>query len=38
MTEIGVREQMEDLVRTGAADDAVGVEPEYAADRLAQNS
>ena len=34
--EIGVRQQIEDLVGAGAADDAVGIEPEGAADRLAQ--
>ena len=38
MAEIGVREQIEDFVRTGAADDAVGIEPEGAADRLAQHA
>ena len=37
MAEIGVRQQIEDFVRAGAADDAVGVEPEGAADRLAQH-
>ena len=36
--EIGVGEQIEDLVRAGAADDAVGIEPEGAADRLAQHA
>ncbi len=36
--EIGVGEQVEDLVRAGAADDAVGVEPEGAADRFAQHA
>ena len=37
MAEIGVREQIEDFVGAGAADDAVGVEPEGTADRLAQD-
>ncbi len=37
MGEIGVREQIEDFVRAGAADDAVRVESEGAADRLAQH-
>ena len=34
--EIGAREQIEQVVGAGAADDAVGVEPEGAADRFAQ--
>ena len=37
VAEIGVRQQIEDLVGAGAADDAVGIEPEGAADRLAQH-
>src|SRR4029079_16148307 len=36
--EIGMRQQIEDLVRAGAADDAVRIEPEGAADRLAQDA
>ena len=35
VAEIGVGEQVEDLVRAGAADDAVGIEPEGAPDRFA---
>ena len=34
--EIGARDQVEQVVGARAADDAVGVEPEGAADRLAQ--
>jgi len=34
---IGVRQQIKDLIGAGAADDAVGIEPEGAADRLAQH-
>ena len=37
LAEIGVRQQVEDFIRAGAADDAVGVEAEGAADRLAQH-
>ena len=37
LLEIGVGEQIEDLVRAGAADDAGGIEPVGAADRLAQH-
>ena len=37
LAEIGVRQQIEDFVRAGAADDAVGIEPVGAADRLAQH-
>ena len=38
MAEIGVRQQVEDFVGAGAANDAVGIEPEGAADRLAQHA
>ena len=38
MAEIGVREQVEDFVGAGAADDAVGIKPEGAADRFAQHA
>ena len=38
MAEIDVRQQIEDFVGAGAADDAVGIEPEGAADRLAQHA
>ena len=34
--EIGARQQIEQIVRAGAADDAVGVEPVGASDRFAQ--
>ena len=34
--EIGARQQIEQIVGAGAADDAGGIEPERAADRLAQ--
>ena len=34
--EIGVGDQIEQIVGAGAADDAVGIEAEGAADRLAQ--
>ena len=37
LAQIGVRQEIEDFVRAGAADDAVGVEPVGAADRLAQH-
>ncbi len=37
VAEIGMRQQIEDFVGSGAADDAVGIEPEGAADRLAQH-
>ena len=37
MAEIGVGQKVEDLIRAGAADDAVGIETERAADRLAQH-
>ena len=37
VAQIGVRQQIEDFVRAGAADDAVGIEPVGAADRLAQH-
>ena len=37
LAEIDVRQQIEKFVGTRAADDAVGVEPEGAPDRLAQN-
>ena len=38
VAEIGMRQQIEDFVGAGAADDAVGIEPEGAADRLAQHA
>ena len=34
--QIGVRKQMQQIVGAGAADDAIGIEPERAPDRLAQ--
>ena len=34
--QIGVRQQMQEIVGAGAADDAVGIEPERVPDRLAQ--
>ena len=34
--EIGMRQQVQQIVGTGAADDAVGIEPERPPDRLAQ--
>ncbi len=37
MAEKGVRQQVEQLIGTGAADDAGGIEPENAADRFAQH-
>jgi len=37
LLEVGMREQVEQFVRTGAADDAFGVEPEGFADCFAQD-
>ena len=34
--EIGVRDEVQKIVRAGAADDAVGIKPERSPDRLAQ--
>ena len=36
--QIGVRQQIENLVGPGTADDAIGIEPEGAADRLPQHA
>ena len=36
--EVGARQQIEQIVGAGAADDAVGIEPIHAPDRLAQRA
>jgi hypothetical protein len=38
LREISVRQQIEDFIGSGTADDAVGIEPEGAPDRLAQDA